>query len=99
MQQREEERGKPEHLLSHRGQSALASGFQEASRGGRSHSSWPQLSERQRRIHPGSALHLYQSLTAPFKHTLDSKNIISYTALQQTLNLIRLAHLHAAFAA
>lgn len=59
------------YLLSHPGQSALASGSRAASQGGRSHSSWPRPGERQRRTHPGSALRLYQSLTAPFKHTLD----------------------------
>ncbi len=60
------------YLLSHPGQSALASGSQAASQGGRSRSSWPQPGGRQRRTRPGSALRLCRSLTAPFKHTLDS---------------------------
>lgn len=65
--ERERERASV-HLLNHPGQSALALGSQAASRGGRSRSSWPQPDGRQHRTHPGSALRLYQSLTAPFKH-------------------------------
>ncbi len=74
-QQREREREREReaaYLLSHPGQSALASGSQAASQGGRSRSSWPQPGGRQRRTRPGSALRLCRSLTAPFKHTLDS---------------------------
>ena len=57
------------YLLSHPGQSALASGSRAASQGGHSHSSWPRPGGRQRKTHPGSALRLYRSLTAPFRHT------------------------------
>lgn len=60
------------YLLSHPGQSALASGSQAAFQGGRSRSSWPQPDGRQHRTHPKSVLHLYQSLIAPLKHKLDT---------------------------
>lgn len=70
--QRERKReGETAYLLSHPGQSALASGSQAASRGGRSHSSWPRPGGRRHRTRPGSALRLYRSLTAPFKQTAD----------------------------
>lgn len=61
------------HLLSHPGQSALASGFQAASRGGHSRSSWLRPGGRPHRTRPGSMRRLYQSLTAPWEQTLDDE--------------------------
>lgn len=66
--------GEAAYLLSHPGQSALASGSQAASLGGHSHSSWLRPDGRRHRTRPGSALRLYRSLTAPLKHTLDSES-------------------------
>lgn len=55
------------YLLSHPGQSALASGSLAASQGGRSRSFWPRPGERRHKTHPESEPRLYRSLTAPFK--------------------------------
>lgn len=64
------------HLLSHPGQSALASNSRAASQADRSHSSWLQPGGRLRRIHPGSALRLYRSLKAPLRQTFESESAV-----------------------
>lgn len=82
------------HLLSHPGQSALASNSRAAFLGGRSHSSWLPPGERRRRTRPGSKHRLYQNPKVPFKKK-KKKNCVLFLHISESTGQVNAAQVTA----